>query len=229
MAGDAGLGSFTLAGLEALGDVRGAMYLPDLGLMVVSDLHLEKGAANARRGRMVPPYDTAATLALLERSIALFEPDIVVSLGDSFDDRVGSEHMLPLFRDHLSALMRGRDWVWVSGNHDPEPPRGLGGVSAAEIAVGPLLFRHEPSRKAAPGEVAGHLHPGARIVQRGRSVRRRCFATDGDRLVMPAYGAYTGALSLLDRAFAGLFREETLVAFMLGAERLYPVPHARLA
>jgi uncharacterized protein len=226
--GGAGHGEFALAGLLALADTRGAMYLPDLRTLVVSDLHLEKGAASARRGRLVPPYDTAATLALLERSIERFAPELVVSLGDSFDDRTGAEHMLPLFRDRLAGLMRGRDWIWVSGNHDPDPPKGLGGTCVAEIAVGPLVFRHEPSRNPAPGEVAGHLHPGARIVQRGRSVRRRCFATDGERLIMPSFGAYTGALSLRDRAFAGLFCEERLVALMLGSERVYAVPRRRL-
>ncbi len=226
---DAATAAFALGGLEARADVRGALYLPELRLMVVSDLHLEKGAANARRGRMVPPYDTATTLSLLGRSLALFSPQTVVSLGDSFDDRVGAEHMPDIFRERLTGLMAGRDWIWVSGNHDPDPPKDLGGLCAEEIAIGTLAFRHHPTRRASPGEVAGHLHPGARVVQRGRSVSRRCFATDGVRLVMPAYGAYTGALNIRDRAFAGIFAEDSLVAWMLGTERLYAVPGRRLA
>ena len=116
----------------------------------------------------------------------------------------------------------------MRGNHDPDAPRGLGGESVAELALAGLTLRHEPRQAAAPGEIAGHLHPGARIVRRGRSVRRRCFVTDGARLIMPAFGAFTGSLNVLDRAFAGLFRRELLTAHMLGEDRTYAVPGSQL-
>ncbi|TIU35155.1 MAG: metallophosphatase, partial [Mesorhizobium sp.] len=97
-----------------------------------------------------------------------------------------------------------------------------------ELAIGSLLFRHEPSKLRVEGEIAGHLHPCARIVQRGRSVRRRCFAGDGGRMIMPAFGAYTGSLNVLDRAYAGLFRLETLMAYMLGADRIFAISGSML-
>lgn len=218
----------SINGEAAICDARGLLYFPGLGLLAVSDLHLEKGSSLARRGSLIPPYDTAATLARLEAAIVHHNPRIVVSLGDSFHDREGSERMPSVFRDILSVVMAGRDWFWVAGNHDPEAPKDIGGESVQEIAIGGLLFRHEPSKRAEAGEIAGHLHPCARIVQRGRSVRRRCFATDGRRVVMPAFGSYTGSLNVLDRAFAGLFQRESLIAYMLGADRAYPIRGARL-
>lgn len=218
----------TVAGERALCDPRGTLFFPDLGLLAVSDLHLEKGSSFARRGKLIPPYDTVATLARLEAVIADYQPKIVVSLGDSFHDGQGAERLHPDFRLTLQGLMAGRDWFWIAGNHDPEAPADLPGETVLELAVGAVLFRHEPSRQRIEGEIAGHLHPCARIVQRGRSVRRRCFAGDGGRLIMPAFGAYTGSLNVLDRAYQGLFKRETLMAYMLGAERVFAISGAML-
>ncbi|MCR4267469.1 ligase-associated DNA damage response endonuclease PdeM [Nitratireductor sp. ZSWI3] len=212
-----------LAGETAVCDWRGVLMFPALDLLVVSDLHLEKGAAFARRGSFLPPYDTAATLRRLGAVIADHDPGIVISLGDSFHDGDGAAEMPETFRDHLVTLMAGRDWHWIAGNHDPAPPPGLPGRTAQEIAIDGLTFRHEPAPGAAPGEIAGHLHPGARIVRRGRSVRRACFASDGARLIMPAFGSLTGTLNVLDRAFAGLFTRERLTAYMLGRQGIYAI------
>lgn len=222
------MGLATIAGEPALFDVSGALYLPRLGTMVVSDLHLEKGSSLARRGALLPPYDTADTLTRLRAAVFRHAPCVVVCLGDSFHDGDGSARMPEPYRQMLGALMAGRDWLWISGNHDPDAPEGLGGDAVREIALGDLVFRHEPSPVVGRGEIAGHLHPGARIVQRGRSLRRRCFATDGYRLVMPAFGSFTGSLNVLDRAFAGLFRSESLVVHLLGMRRTYAMAANRL-
>jgi metallophosphoesterase superfamily enzyme len=77
------------------------------------------------------------------------------------------------------------------------------------------------------GEIAGHLHPIARVVQRGRTTSRRCFAGDGRRLVMPAFGAYTGGLNVRDRAFADVFGTLSFTAHMLGERRLYAIAARR--
>jgi len=216
-----------IAGERAVCDPSGTLYLPADRLLIVSDLHLEKGSSYARRGSFLPPYDTLATLKRLAAVIARWQPCAVISLGDSFHDAGGSGRMPAAFREHLLSLMAGRDWYWIAGNHDPVPPEGLPGHWVSELALGSLVLRHEPAQGAA-GEIAGHLHPGARIVQRGRSVRRACFACDGLRMVMPAFGSLTGSLNVLDRAFAGLFSRETLTAYMLGRDRVYPIAGALL-
>lgn len=212
-----------LAGNAAICDPGGALYFPELELLVVSDLHLEKGSAFAKRGRFMPPYDTAATLLRLESVVATYAPRIVISLGDSFHDGEGAGRLPSVFRRHLEALMAGREWIWVAGNHDPDIPADLPGMCAEEISISGLTFRHAPSSGLVAGEVAGHLHPCARIVQRGRSVRRRCFAADGVRLIMPAFGAFTGSLNVMDRAYRGLFAWERFMAYMLGEARVYPI------
>lgn len=209
-------------------DARGVAWFPEMRLLAVSDLHLEKGSRHARRGYMLPPYDTAATLARLAAVIAEYDPAMVVSLGDSFDDIGGAARMPAVYRDQLLALMKGSDWFWVAGNHDPEKPADLPGATVQELGIGGIVFRHEPSAGRLAGEIAGHLHPGARIVQRGRSVRRRCFAADGNRLIMPAFGSFTGALNVLDRAFSNLFCPDNFVAYMLGTDRVYPMNRSLL-
>jgi DNA ligase-associated metallophosphoesterase len=216
-----------IAGVTLVADPAGALYWPEEKFLVAADLHLEKGSAYAARGVLLPPYDTAATLARLARLIERYAPRLVVALGDSFHDGGGPARMAEPSRAALSALQRGRDWVWLAGNHDPDPAENIGGRFADVLALGGLTFRHEPSAGTSDGEIAGHLHPLACIVQRGRAVRRRCFASDGHRLVMPAFGSYAGGLNVRDRAIASLFGALSFTAHMLGERRLYAVPAAR--
>lgn len=219
---------FVLNGVEAIADPCGVLVLPELGMLVVSDLHLEKGAAFARRGQLLPPYDTLATLRILEAAIDRHDPKIVVSLGDNFHDSVGSALLPSPFRDRIAVMARGREWIWINGNHDPDGISDLPGISADEIVFGGLTFRHEPSLIAGKGEISGHLHPCATVRRREKSVRRPCFATDGQRLLMPAFGVMTGGLDLRHRAFTGLFDRTELVAHLLGRDRVYSVRFANL-
>ena len=216
-------GQVFIAGHRAVCDETGVLFFPDLGWLTVSDLHLEKGSSYARRGMMLPPYDTAETLVRLTLAIRRHEPRVVVSLGDSFHDGGGASRMPEPFRRALLDMMAGREWFWIAGNHDPDAPRDLPGETVDVLTFAGLTFRHEPSAAAAPGEISGHLHPCARIVQRGRSVRRRCFASDGDRIILPAFGAYTGSLNVLDRAYVPLFRWEAFIAYMMGMRRVFPI------
>ena len=163
----------------------------------------KKGRASPRRGMLLPPYDTAATLARLAKLIAHYAPRIVVALGDSFHDGGGPARLAPPDRATLAELQRGRDWIWIAGNHDPDPSHEIGGTFAQTLAIGPLTFRHEPT--GAAGEIAGHLHPSARINWRGRSVVRRCFAADaklrGDAGVRRLYRRTVDPRSRLRRGF----------------------------
>ena len=192
---------------------------------MVSDLHLEKGSSFAARGVLLPPYDTVATLGRLAAVIARHDPRMVIALGDSFHDRDAHDRLSATDRDAIAALQSRRDWIWISGNHDPALPPDLGGVVASEVAIGRIVFRHEPT--GAAGEIAGHLHPKARVSTRGRSMERRCFACDGERAVMPAFGAYTGGLSIRD---AGI-REDIPNPGLHGAcaRRQQAAHHRRLA
>ena len=209
----------TIAAVALTADPMGALYWPEHGLLAVADLHLEKGSSFAARGMLLPPYDTATTLARLGRLIARYAPRMVIALGDSFHDGGGPARLSRADRDNLHALQRGRDWLWLTGNHDPEPAANVGGAFCRAFALDALTFRHLPT--GAAGEIAGHLHPVARIAHRGRAVSRRCFAADKTRLIMPAFGAFTGGLNVRDAAFADVFGTLAFAAHMLGADRLY--------
>ena len=218
-----------LHGREAWCDPGGALWLPEWDALVVSDLHFEKASHFAEAGYLVPPYDTGKTLDALEAMIAYRSPGLVVSLGDAFHDPRGPERMSLPDRVRLQALMQGRDWVWITGNHDPEPPAGLDGETVDRLELGPLALVHEPSGSSAPGEIAGHLHPVAKLGGRGRrAVRRPCFASDGSRMIMPAIGAFTGGLNICAAPFKGLFDRDLLIAHMLGNDRIYSVSGASL-
>ncbi len=212
-----------IAGIELIGDPAGILYWPDERILAVSDLHLEKGSSYAERGILLPPYDTGATLARLADVISRYVPRLVIALGDNFHDCKGALRLGAQNREALASLQQGRDWLWVAGNHDPEPARGIGGTFAAAFALGPFSFRHEPTKGVANGEVAGHLHPLARITQRGQTLSRRCFASNGARVIMPAFGAFAGGLNVLHRAFGEVFGAFRFTAYMLGDRRLYPV------
>ncbi|MEL7545384.1 MAG: ligase-associated DNA damage response endonuclease PdeM [Pseudomonadota bacterium] len=205
---------------------EGALWWPDQQTLIVSDLHFEKGSSYASRGQMLPPYDTHTTLTRVECLLDTLGARRVLSLGDSFHDRASETRMGEDSVARIQALTGQCDWIWVEGNHDPDPPQFLGGSAAKEVKIGALTFRHEPT--GAAGEVAGHLHPVAKLSGRNRSVRRKCFVTDGRRLVLPALGAFTGGLNILDQAFEEAFPDGGLMAFTLGREQVIAVPTHRL-
>lgn len=215
-----------VAGETLLADCDGALYWPREGVLAVADLHLEKGSSYARRGVLLPPYDTAATLGRLALAMSRYSPRVVIALGDSFHDDDGAGRIAADDRAALAALQSGRDWIWVAGNHDRRPVDCVGGGCAGAIAIGGLMFRHEPTG-ADEGEIAGHLHPVARVGRRGHSVSRRCFAADGIRLIMPAFGAFAGGLNVRHRAFADVFGTLAFTAHLLGEGRLYAVAASR--
>jgi DNA ligase-associated metallophosphoesterase len=214
-----------VAGVSLLADLSGALFWEEQSLLVVSDLHLEKGSSFAARGVLLPPYDTVATLSRLAAVVARHNPRMVIALGDSFHDRDAHQRLSRGDRETIAAMQAGRDWIWISGNHDPALPRDLGGMVANEVAIGRIAFRHEPT--GAFGEIAGHLHPKARVATRGRAMERRCFATDGERAVMPSFGAYTGGLSIRDAAFAKLFGTPGFTAHLLGDTRVHTITAER--
>ncbi len=216
-----------LNGTILLPDISGALFWPEQGWLLVADLHLEKGSAYARFGQLLPPYDTAVTLARLEQACQRWQPQRVICLGDSFHDADAASRISGDDGRRIAALTSRHDWVWISGNHDPAPPPGWGGSVTDSLHHGPLLLRHAAEGADPAGEISGHYHPKAVTQIRGRRLSARCFVSDGQRLILPAFGAYTGGLNVLDRAIRTLFRAD-IVTWVLGTERLHRLPQARL-
>ncbi|MBJ7579073.1 ligase-associated DNA damage response endonuclease PdeM [Devosia sp. MC532] len=204
----------------------GGLYWHARKTLLVADLHFEKMASFARRGQMLPPYDTGMTLTRLEADIARMGAQRLVSLGDSFHRADSAQLLLVADRARLDAIAQTVECFWLSGNHDPEP-HGIGGVSLEELEMDGLVFTHHPS-KGRPGMIAGHLHPAARVAMAGRTQRKPCFVHDNRLMILPAYGSSTGAINILSSAFTGLFHWPSLEVTMLGRDRTYPVPTKRL-
>jgi uncharacterized protein len=221
--------AFDVEGAALTADPSGALWWAEKRLLAVADLHFEKGSSFAvKTGQMLPPYDTHATLARLGEVAERLAPKTIVCLGDNFHDGAGPSRLDASAKRAIQALMRGRRFVWIEGNHDAASALQLGGECALELNIGPLVFRHEPKRGRATGELAGHLHPVARVATRARRLKRRCFVSDGTRCVLPAFGAFTGGLDVFDDAFAPLFRQG-FQAYLLGRDRVYPFAHSRLS
>ncbi|WP_226781797.1 ligase-associated DNA damage response endonuclease PdeM [Oceaniglobus trochenteri] len=209
-----------LSGAHLVARPSGALFWPEVGLLCVSDLHLGKSERTARRGGgLLPPYDTRDTLARLEREINALAPRTVVCLGDSFDDLAAGLSLPEDERLWLIRLMAGRDWVWIEGNHDPGP-LNLGGRHLAALRLGPLVFRHIAT--AERGEVSGHYHPKFSISLGGRQVTRPCFLADDARVILPAFGSYTGGLRASDPVLQALMGPGAMA--ILTGPQTHPLP-----
>jgi hypothetical protein len=220
-------GRIEAAGAVFAADVSGALWSADASTLVVADLHFEKGSARAARGVHLPPYDTRTTLRGLAAALARYRPRRLIALGDSFHDCGGPARLDADDLAGIRALSESVEIFWVTGNHDPEIPAFVGGRVVSEVAIGGLVFRHEP-RPGDHAEVAGHLHPVAAVTSRGRRLRRRCFVSDGRRIVLPAFGAYTGGLNVLSEPFRPLFHGLEFAVWMIGREAVHRVSGRRL-
>lgn len=219
---------FTVNGARLTGLSEGALWWAEEGLLVVSDLHLEKATSLAARGAgLLPPYDSAETLSRLTTLADRLQPRHILALGDSFHDNDGPNRLPEAERAALMRLTASHDWTWIIGNHDPAPDPALGGRILFEAKVGPLLFRHE-AIDSAKGEISGHFHPKAAVRARGRRISARCFIEDGSRAILPAFGAYAGGLSVLDPAISRHFATGFTV-HLIGKARVVTVARSALA
>ncbi len=213
----------SICGKSFLAHKSGALYWPAERALIVADLHLEKGSSFAAAGQMLPPYDTRETLTKLATAIDFYRAETIIAVGDSLHDAAAAGRFCARDYEALRILQEDRDWIWIAGNHDPEIDRRLGGFALPQLTVEGLMFRHEPRAGAVTHEIAAHMHPAARLVMNGASLRRPCFVGNGRRLILPAFGAFTGGLNILDWAFERLFGADGLRVWMLGQEGLYPV------
>jgi len=205
----------------------GALFWPAKNLLVVSDLHLGKSARAARfGGAQLPPYETTETLTRLATDLDASGAKQVICLGDSFDAPTLQSVLPEADLRTLTALQAGLNWVWIEGNHDPGPVQ-LGGTHRANLSIPPLHFRHIAETSPVPGEVTGHYHPKATLSLRGRALTRPCFLLDDSRLILPAYGAFTGGLHAHDQALTRLMSAEAQA--ILTGPRPCKIPMPRLA
>ena len=217
----------SLGGVDFIPGLSGALYAPAFGALLVADLHLEKGTSLARRGVHLPPYDTRESLNQLSAALDEVRPARLIFLGDSFHDGEARDRIDAGDLAVLRAITSTVETVWITGNHDPAPPRDIGGSIVEEMALGPVMLRHEArALRAGEAEISGHLHPAAAVHARGHRIRCRCFIADGQRMVMPAFGSYTGALSVRAEPFSRLF--DGFDVWMIGARAIHRFPGSKV-
>lgn len=215
--------AIALCGKAFRAHMSGALYWPSENALIVADLHLEKGSSFAARGQMLPPYDTRETLERLASVIDHYGAETVIALGDSFHDTDAGDRMAAEDLETLAIMQDSCEWIWIAGNHDPSIPERVRGYVRPELVASGITFRHEPMPGPVTHEVAGHLHPAAKVSLNGFSLRRPCFVGNGLRMIMPAFGAFTGGLNILDDAFTTHLGNDGLMVWLLGQEGLYPV------
>jgi len=217
----------TLSGIDFIPDLSGALFVPEFNALLVADLHLEKGTSLARRGVHLPPYDTRESLLQLTAAVVATRPQRLIFLGDSFHDQGARERIDATDLALLRSITARAETIWITGNHDPEPPKDVGGIIIEEMVLGPVTLRHQPrALRADEAEISGHLHPAAAIHARGHRIRCRCFIADARRLIMPAFGSYTGALSVRSEAFDGLFGD--FHVWMIGDKAVHRFPASQV-
>ncbi|GAB5448810.1 ligase-associated DNA damage response endonuclease PdeM [Gymnodinialimonas sp.] len=216
---------FTFCGAALHARPSGALHWPEQNTLVVSDLHLGKAERMARRGGpILPPYEVIETLDRLLDDIAKTQPRTVICLGDSFDDLAAARATQSAVSERLAPALAGRRWVWIEGNHDPGPV-DLSGEHLGEITIGPLTFRHI-AQPTAPGEISGHYHPKARVRLKGRTITRRCILVDDMRMILPAYGTYTGGLFSHEPVLTDLMNPNARAILMGPVPTALPMPRA---
>ncbi|MEM6482811.1 MAG: ligase-associated DNA damage response endonuclease PdeM [Pseudomonadota bacterium] len=216
---------FTLAGAQLTALGSGALYWRDKNLLCVSDMHLGKTERRARLGEAnLPPYETHDTLSRLQADLDRTSAGTVVCLGDSFDDLKAAESLLEAEKLWITRLQAGRRWIWIEGNHDPGPLE-LGGTHLHELPLPPLTFRHI-ARPGQSGELSGHYHPKVTLPVRGRVITRPAFLVDVNRVILPAYGTYTGGLRSHDSILNEVMRPEALAILTGSTPRAAPMPRA---
>lgn len=220
----------TLAGLDFIPELSGALFVPDIKTLLVADLHLEKASNMARRGIHLPPYDTRASLTQLQAVIAVTQPRQMIFLGDSFHDNDARERIDANDLATLRDMTQRVETVWITGNHDPHPPTDIGGRIVNEVVLGSITLRHEPKDlDEGEFEIAGHLHPAAGVSQRGRHIRCKCFIANATRVIMPAFGSFTGGLSISAAPFNYAFGKKDYHVWMLGDRAIYKLPATRVS
>lgn len=217
----------SFAGEEWLLTEGRALYWPRERALLVADLHLEKASFFARHGQMVPPYDSRETLERVALAIRATGARRVITLGDNFHDSAGSTRLEPHAAGMLDALTKAVDWVWITGNHDPEMEARCGGSLAEELEIGGVVLRHQARKGETRPELSGHYHPRLQLKIRDRHIRRPCAvisANDvadgqpGGRMILPAFGAFAGGMNAADPAILKALQPATKIDAVVPAK-----------
>jgi DNA ligase-associated metallophosphoesterase len=215
-------------------DASGTLFWPDFDLLIFSDLHFEKGSFLSQFANPLPRMDTRKTLDNMQKVLATYQPECVVCLGDSFHDGNAISRMETSNIELLNSMVASvQEWQWVLGNHDAEIPKEITGESFVSLKQNNILLVHEPEdlkkineehggTQTITAQIIGHFHPKMRIKQSGHSMSGKCFVVSNDVLLMPAFGQYTGGLSVDDKVVKNVVAEQS-AKFLLFGQKIFNI------
>lgn len=214
-----------LGGQQFVLNHEGILFWPEENIAVASDLHLEKGSHFALHGQLIPVHDSVETLRVLLSALEIFGMEKLILLGDTFHDQQGYDRMNNKARNLFKKLCESHEVIWIKGNHDGAfvPPH-VGDFE--EFKVRNMTFRHEAT-KDDHHEISGHYHPKANIKYKGARISRSCFIEDGTRMIMPAFGKFTGGFDIREDAIAQFFPKD-FTAHLLGKDSIYSIPSSKI-
>ena len=125
----------------------------------------------------------------------------------------------------LNKLSKGRSFVWIEGNHDPELPAFLPGKACTGFTLNGLYLTHQVTAdtKQRNGLISGHYHPKARVNLKLRRISAPCFIEDSRHMILPAFGSFTGGLNILDKAIQSVLTAPQS-AYICHAGKIYHLP-----
>lgn len=178
-----------------------AAFLETERMLIIADLHFGKVNHFRQAGMPVPAAANRHNEETLIDLINQTRPERVVFLGDLFHSHYNDQwEVLGQIMTHFSAV----SFELVRGNHDIMSEtqylrKGIRVVDAIDGGV--FLLTHEPMalQEIPIGRInmAGHLHPGARLEGRGRQgVVLPCFWLSPTQLILPAFGSFTGLATI---------------------------------
>ncbi len=181
-----------------------AAYWPAKRVLFIADFHLGKAASFRKLGVPLPQGTTRENVSRLDRAIAKTQAREVVFLGDFLHSVEGrAEQTFATFaewRDSRADIAL----TIVRGNHDKnagDPPECWKArcIDAGE-RLGTFVLNHEPGPSKGGYALAGHIHPAVRLSAEGeRGVKLPCFWFGARYGVLPAFGAFTGSVSVLPK------------------------------
>ncbi|MCE2522993.1 MAG: ligase-associated DNA damage response endonuclease PdeM [Rhodobacteraceae bacterium] len=214
---------FQFCNLAVRALASGALQFPELNVIAVADLHLGKSQRIARRGgSLLPPYETTDALARLQDDLNATNPATVICLGDSFDDDPAAAQVSQFHGKQIETLQRGCRWIWVCGNHDANPQVAAGEI-VPEVKIACLIFRHIAT-EGCTGEISGHYHPKISLSAKGRRISRACFLVDRNRIILPAYGTYTGGMDCREQPLSSLMNQGAVAIATGNRASMIPMP-----
>ncbi len=202
----------------------GSMLWPKESCLIVGDLHLEKSTSYIDQGNYLPPFDSLDTLSKLSNSMKKNNIKKIIFLGDVFHDSNGYKR-LKLKEQRLFDTIINVNTIWISGNHDAKfLPKNINSYNLYKLNE--FTFSHISCSKNIK-EISAHYHPKVTFKYMGNKISKPCFLIDNNKIILPAYGSYTGGLNISSNIFKNILFQKFDI-YALGNKKVIKLNSSKL-